>query len=323
MPFAAFGPRLPEADERGSDLSTPGILTDLEPGRSVMNKIIVGFDGTDQARDALRLGAALARASNARLIAASAIEYGPEGWPASYESYNEARAAHYERVFEQARTELGELEFEARELQDTAAHGLTDIAEQEGADLVVIGSTHHGAFGRVLAGTVAARLFQGAPCAVLVAPRGWSDRAHAEIGLIGVGYDGSPEADLALVAAEQLAAAFGATLRVITVAPYIGIPGEDAAAETVRPTWAEILDRGSKSISGGTETERVMRQGREATELALQGVDLDLLVVGSRGYGPLRRTLVGSVSDELVRTAPCPVLVVPRGVRSGLEDEDS
>ena len=55
-----------------------------------------------------------------------------------------------------------------------------------------------------------------------------------------------------------------------------------------------------------------MRQGREATELALQGVDLDLLVVGSRGYGPLRRTLVGSVSDELVRTAPCPVLV-PRG----------
>ena len=50
MPFAAFGPRLAEADERGSDLSTPGILTDLEPGRSVMNKIIVGFDGTDQAR---------------------------------------------------------------------------------------------------------------------------------------------------------------------------------------------------------------------------------------------------------------------------------
>ena len=283
-----------------------------------MNKIIVGFDGTDQARDALRLGAALARASNARLIAASAIEYGPDPWigPACHESYNEARAAHYERVFEQARAELGELKFEARELQDTAAHGLTDIAEQEGADLVVIGSTHHGAFGRVLAGTVAARLFQGAPCAVLVAPRGWSHRAHAEIGLIGVGYDGSPEADLALVAAEQLAAAFGATLRVITVAPYIGIPGEDAAAETVRPAWTEILDRGSKSISGRTETERVMRQGREATELALQGVDLDLLVVGSRGYGPLRRTLVGSVSDELVRTAPCPVLVVPRGVRS-------
>ena len=59
-----------------------------------------------------------------------------------------------------------------------------------------------------------------------------------------VGYDGSPEADLALVAAEQLAAAFGATLRVITVAPYIGIPGEDAAAGTVRPTWAEILEQG-------------------------------------------------------------------------------
>lgn len=41
---------------------------------------------------------------------------------------------------------------------------------------------------------------------------------------------------------------------------------------------------------------------------------LDLLVLGSRGFGPLRRVLLGSVSSELVREAPWPVMVVPRSV---------
>ncbi len=41
-----------------------------------------------------------------------------------------------------------------------------------------------------------------------------------------------------------------------------------------------------------------------------------ILVVGSRGYGPLRRVLLGSVSTQLVKSAPCPVLVVPRGTEA-------
>ena len=44
-----------------------------------------------------------------------------------------------------------------------------------------------------------------------------------------------------------------------------------------------------------------------------------LLVVGSRGYGPLRRVLLGSVSTELVRSAPCPLIVTPRGMHDTAE----
>ena len=279
-----------------------------------MKKIVVGFDGTDQARDALHLGAALAGAFEAQLIVASAVEFGPlEVDAIDATGYNEAKAQHYERVFNQARAELGSIEFERRELQDTAAHGLTDLAEDEQADLIVLGSTHHGPIGRVLTGTVAARMFHGAPCGVIVAPRGWSEREHAGFGLIGVGYDGSEEAKMAVTSAEELARAFGAKLRLITIAPYTGL---DAHIGPVEEAWADTLTEGGRSVSEDIETERVLRQGREATELALQGVDLDLLVVGSRGYGPLRRTLVGSVSGELVRTAPCPVLVVPRGAEA-------
>ena len=52
--------------------------------------------------------------------------------------------------------------------------------------------------------------------------------------------------------------------------------------------------------------------GDPAREIAAQGVELDLLVLGSRGYGPLRRTLLGGVARDVVTLAPCPVIVLPR-----------
>ena len=55
-------------------------------------------------------------------------------------------------------------------------------------------------------------------------------------------------------------------------------------------------------------------EGDAAAELAAASADVDLLVVGSRGFGPVRRVLLGSVSRELVRSASCPVVVLPRGV---------
>lgn len=274
-----------------------------------MRKVIVGFDATAQAVDALHLGALMATGLDAELTVASAIEFGPPDVTAL--GYEKARAVHYERVFDAARAELGGLEFEPRELQDTAAHGLNELAERERADLIVVGSTHHGPLGRALAGTVATALLHGAPCAVLVAPRGWSERRRSGLGLIGVGCDGSHEATAAVAVAAELAMDFDAKLRLIAVAPYIGPLG--LPVQEADPPWVDVLNQGAALTRGEVATERVLRQGSAATELALQGVELDLLVVGSRSRGPLRRALLGSVAGELVRTAPCPVLVVPRG----------
>ena len=52
--------------------------------------------------------------------------------------------------------------------------------------------------------------------------------------------------------------------------------------------------------------------GTPAGELAAFGDELDLLVVGSRGHGPLRRLILGSTSMQLAREARCPLLIVPR-----------
>ena len=62
---------------------------------------------------------------------------------------------------------------------------------------------------------------------------------------------------------------------------------------------------------GSLPVEAVIEEGDPAAVLARNGVDLDLLVIGSRGYGPVRRTLLGGVSAEVVRTAPCPVSSCP------------
>ena len=63
-------------------------------------------------------------------------------------------------------------------------------------------------------------------------------------------------------------------------------------------------------------TETVVADPGEA--LTALSAELDLLVCGSRGYGPLRSVLLGSVSHAVVREASCPVIVVPRGRESGL-----
>src|ERR687885_718966 len=68
---------------------------------------------------------------------------------------------------------------------------LHELAERESAALLVLGSSHRSAVGRVLAGTTAERLLHGSPCPVAVAPRGFATSEAHGFATIGVAYDGS------------------------------------------------------------------------------------------------------------------------------------
>jgi nucleotide-binding universal stress UspA family protein len=63
---------------------------------------------------------------------------------------------------------------------------------------------------------------------------------------------------------------------------------------------------------GDVPHERIELEGDPAAAIATAANDLDLLVVGSRSYGPLGAVLLGAVTRQLVRMASCPVMVVPR-----------
>jgi nucleotide-binding universal stress UspA family protein len=292
-----------------------------------MTKIVIGFDGSDESRDALQLGKALAGAEDAEMVVGVNLAYAP--LPIDVEAYHRAESEHFEELFGQAESEFADAAFAQRRLREASpARALSELAEDEGADLIVIGSTHRGTLGRVYPGSVGERLLNGAPCAVAIAPRGFARGEHFGLGVVGVAYDGTSESKLALKEAERLAGELGASLRLIAVVPHVSaIParvGHTSAdyADALRRHFREVLDRAVSAIPSATAADTTLDEGDPAAALAARGVELDLLVIGSRGYGPLRRVLLGGVAAEVMRTAPCPVIVVPRASTSTTDESE-
>jgi nucleotide-binding universal stress UspA family protein len=132
---------------------------------------------------------------------------------------------------------------------------------------------------------------------------------------IGVAYDGSAESSAALDAALALARDTGMPLRVLTVEP-----GGLSHPILPHPVPAgEVLGRLAVGLAGDVDVEISRFHGDPAHILARQSERLGLLICGSRGRGPLRRVMLGSVSSAVLRSAACPVVVVPRRVRRPTE----
>lgn len=286
------------------------------------SKIILGYDGSDQARDGLALGRVLARETGATLLVAHVFRHDvvlAPGW----KKYEEAARTNAERLLSDAASMLEDVEVETQAIRgSSAAWGLQDLAEAEGADLIVLGSSHRGRIGRVLMGTVSDRLFHGAPCAVAVAPRGFCDQSDAALRVIGVAFDGSPESKAALTEAARLGEAASATLRIFAVAEsdiffgYSAMPSAEDQADLFRSQKEHLEREIAKALEGLPRELRVkgeVLRGDAAETIGSKAEEgVDLLVIGSRGYGPARRVLLGSVSSKLARSAPCALLVVPR-----------
>jgi nucleotide-binding universal stress UspA family protein len=278
-------------------------------------RLMVGFDGSDGGCDALELARTMASAAEASALVVSVIPYGP--LPVDFETLEGEAAATAESLFAQARDRLDDLDVETRGFGGgSPAEVMTDIAEAEQIDLIVIGSPHRGVVGRALIGSVAENLLHGAPCSVVVAPRGYAAERHEPFRRVAVAYDGTPEAKAALRQAEAVATRANGTVEVLTVvAPPAAMPGLVGYAPIEPPEPDRILNEAIKSVDRRLGAKGRRLDGPPAAMLAEACADgAELLVVGSRGYGPVMRVLLGSVSTKLVRIAPCPVLVVPRPV---------
>src|SRR6186713_2210385 len=123
-------------------------------------RILVGFDGSDGGRDALELARVLAEATDASVLVATALPYGP--LPIPYEQLEEEEAERAQPLLAEARERLSGLEVETRSFGGgTPAGVINDLAERERVDTIVVGSPHRGAIGRVLIGSVADGLLHG------------------------------------------------------------------------------------------------------------------------------------------------------------------
>ena len=130
--------------------------------------------------------------------------------------------------------------------------------------------------------------------------------------------DGSEEAELARTTAVDMATSTHSELHLVTVAP--GYPSYDVnvpnVIEQLREQAQKVLDEQSEKIEreGGTVAQKHLRiasrrRSQQIVQVA-EDIGAGLIVMGSRGLGGLRRALMGSVSDSVVRHAHCPVMVV-------------
>jgi nucleotide-binding universal stress UspA family protein len=276
-------------------------------------RLMVGVDGGDGGRDALELAWLIAGEAEAAVLVVCVIPYGP--LPVDFRALDDDAAAEAKPLLEGAREGLEGLEVETRAFGGGSPAGvMTDVAEAEEIDLIVVGSPHHGAIGRALIGSVADNLLHGAPCPVAVAPRGYAVERHEPLRKVAVAFDGTPESKAALREAETLATRGNATIEVLTVvAPLVAMPGVVGYAPVDPPDPGRILTDAVNSVDDALAAHGRRLDGPPASTLAEACEDgVDLLVAGSRRYGPTMRVLLGSVSTQLIHKAPCPVLVVPR-----------
>jgi nucleotide-binding universal stress UspA family protein len=295
-------------------------------GSMIFNRIVVGVDGRDGGQDALVLAEALQRVGGGEIIAVYAYPYDRS---VAIEGAEELEADLTRVLQETLEHEVAKRGVNARSvvIEDaSAARGLQTFAEVERADLIVVGAPHRQGADRVLGGDVAAGTVHGAPCAVAVAPVGYRN-FKGSLRTIGAGFDDTPEARSALALARRIALAAEGTVRAYTVvsrelstrpppAGYVEWWGvKDAARERARKTLrAALADIGDDSAGYPIA-------GSPADELARRSGHLDLLVLGSRSHGPLRRLVLGSTSRRLVREAKCPLLVLPRGAHAPAESD--
>ena len=281
-------------------------------------KIVIGYNDSPQGMDALALGRVLGEPLDAVAEIAVVAHYPPHAPDSERDS---SFAEFWEPLFASARGRLGDLTVKERPiLGESPGRALHELADEIHATVTVIGSAHHGPVGKVILGGVGDSMLSGAPCAIAVAPLGFAE-GEQKLGRIGVAVDGSWQAWRALQGAAVLAEAAKTPIRVLTVEE----PHHYALGGALSPLSPEqyeqykekesesILDEAFEKVPPAVSAERSLLHGPAAEALAEEAKDLDLLILGSRGYGPVKGALLGSVSAKLMRSAPCALLVFPRG----------
>src|SRR4051812_6253887 len=244
--------------------------------------VVAAFSPRTAAREPVEFGLAASRVLGAPLVVVAVDDGGKE-------------TAHALRrlEFDLAQSDVF---VETRAIEDgTAARGLARAIDELHPQLIVVGSTSRGPKGAMLLGTTAERVIGVSAIPVAVVPNGYARPARG-VRRLGAAYVESAEGEQALRAAAHLARLGGVARRVIAAAD----PHEfDEREPQLREQVAPYLE--------GLAAEVVIVADEASAALTGASADVDLLVMGSRGLGPLRAVVLGSVSHRVIDRAACPV----------------
>ena len=283
-------------------------------------RIIVGYAGGPTGHDALVFAERWCRASGDQLhvvtVHPGAAAPGVQRVDAEWVAYEREEA---DKLLHQAR-DLVATDITAdfhRIDAGSASHGLHDLVEHDDT-LVVLGARRDSSLRRTFPGSTAERLLHGSVIPVAVVPWGYADTGSEPLRRVAAAYVATPESRVALHHARRMATHLSGSLRVVSVVPDTRvIPGlgePHLFADEQRHDYRRALDDALAGLPADLEATGSLLDGPVVEALTELGpADADLLVCGSRGYGPVRSVLLGGVSSRVVRHARLPVVVVPRG----------
>ncbi|MGW5414797.1 universal stress protein [Actinomadura geliboluensis] len=260
--------------------------------------VLAGYVPDAGGREALDLARGIVALTGGRLSVASVH---PPDLPAAA---GEARAA-LDQLADQLDDQPADLIVQEGR---SVGRGLTVLASRIGADLIVVGSPEGGARGRIGVGAAADHLLHSATEAVMLAPSGYAP--PDEPSRITVMYVRRPQCEEAVIRAAQAAERLEVPLRLVTLAvgDVAGDPLRDDLALAIRLALdsADLLPE---------EVTAELAEGDDVAD-ALDDVDWtdgELLVCASSEDAAAHRVFLGEVALKVLRAAPCPVTVLPRG----------
>ncbi|MFZ0381686.1 MAG: universal stress protein [Solirubrobacteraceae bacterium] len=292
-------------------------------GTGALARIAAGIDGFPEGRDAAALGHLLAQATGADLMLVAV--HSAALLPAPPELSFTSQRQEAQRILREVRASEAPDSRTATASDISVPRALLRVVRRHHCDLLVVGSTREGPEGRVQIGDRTRQLLGQFKCALAVAPRGMHVDPSPPC-RIGVGYDGAPESVAALALAASIALSAGAELRVQAVVDDRLPPfAWSGAGRITAAGWDEVVEGKMDQIrEQAADAARQTRapvdvavvRGRPSDALLKLSETVDLLVIGSRRWGPTKRLLLGSTGEALMHGASCPVLAVPRPSRA-------
>jgi nucleotide-binding universal stress UspA family protein len=278
--------------------------------------VLAAYDPVARDRAPVRFGALVAGFTGAPLMVASAYAGEDVVDPLAGGQMGEVLPGDPGEALGEVVRDLEGVDVDTVALGATSApRALSLAAVEAGAGLLVTGSAQDAPAGRLSPGPTAQRLLNGTPCAVAVVPGGWEPRVPLSV--FGAGFADTTDGHAAVEAAHALGDRAGVPLRVLTAVrprPWMGAGADDdlqRRAEDAAP--AAVPD------APGVAVDIDVVVGDPAELLVGVSGELDLLVCGSRSYGPRPATLLGGVTRRVTAEAACPVIVLARGAEVGLE----
>jgi nucleotide-binding universal stress UspA family protein len=284
----------------------------------VFRHIVVGCDGSPEGRDAVALGAAIASVTGASL---SLVGVFPTAFlPVAGSTDRRTLRAQATRALRRERDRFAPQALIQTVADISVPRALRHYAESWQADLVIVGSSPAAAPGHVAIARRGRQLLYDAPFSLGLAARGLRERG-VKLRAVGAGYDAGPESETALAVAADLAHGADARLlvrRVVEdIVPALSSAGFLAATGWTHDLWETAREEALAEAQSATAALDVRADasatiGDPGYELRALTEMVDLVVVGSRRWGPVARLVSGGVGETLVADASCSVLIVPR-----------